>query len=486
MSKKSFGQPIGDSASEIYAVDVAAKATPLERITADEDLQVRVDGLDLGVVEQYATILNQGGSLPPVDVFKLDDGTLLLAAGFHRFAAHWDAGKTHIAAYIRRGSRQDAIEHAENDNMAHGLRLTPKDKKNIFIRRLQRGHEWRELSNSEVGRQLGVHHDTISRWRSEYEADTGDVVTTRRTADGRVMDVSGIQEAQRERASRPDPVFEVGMLVTYPKSNGHYIVFESGPVENIEWVDVEWRYIVDGQPFLASDLEFAVTPGVDVADDDEPDVPDSLPVHSADKMDHIVRYFEDADKYWSLEEITHDRTKRLQAKMSIGVRQGYISEQEANNMIIREVSEDVRDTRLRVHTTKGIVETRGGALPRPTDRPSPEQVINRNSYPPRLAPDNPHYGQSQVESKFNEQGYHLGTQIMGDLLDSINNIERHYAILMEINGVRSLHHRGEEDMALVAHRIDQLLAVTDKLQPHLEDLYGKIQKMIETGKPYDE
>jgi ParB/Sulfiredoxin domain len=61
--------------------------------------------LDEEKISRYAQVLDQ---LPPVVVFELDDG-LLLVDGYHRVEAARRLGRTVVRAEVRQGSRQDAL-----------------------------------------------------------------------------------------------------------------------------------------------------------------------------------------------------------------------------------------------------------------------------------------------------------------------------------------------------------------------------------------
>jgi len=101
-------------------------AIPLDWIVADATIQVRVDGLDMDRVAMYAEQLRQGAEFPPVDLFREGD-TYYLGDGFHRYAAHQEAGAESILAIIHPGGLDAAFEHAEAANLDHGLSLTNDD-----------------------------------------------------------------------------------------------------------------------------------------------------------------------------------------------------------------------------------------------------------------------------------------------------------------------------------------------------------------------
>lgn len=187
----------------------------LDEITIDPEIQVRAAGLDEDRVEQYVEFLLSGGSFKdPIVVFQ-DGENLLLSAGFHRAEAYRRAiprfepsdlvpGLADLRAEIRQGGRSGAIEFAEEDNLAHGLELSDQDKYNILARRYKRSHQWVGLSDRAIAARLGVAHTTVGRWRKKIAKSTGARAPVegekRISADGKVRDVSGIQEANQRRA----------------------------------------------------------------------------------------------------------------------------------------------------------------------------------------------------------------------------------------------------------------------------------------------
>lgn len=183
------------------ADDTRPVALGLNEIVEDiDDLQVRADGLHEPTVQQYTTILENGGELPPVVVF--DTGQeMLLAAGYHRIEAHRRAGREAIEAIIRKGDRLAAIEYAEEDNLTHGLPLTNEDKKTMLLARLRRGHEWINISNREIARRLGVSAPTIGNWIRDFESTVKNFTVERTKtvgADGKVRDTSDIGSKQQD------------------------------------------------------------------------------------------------------------------------------------------------------------------------------------------------------------------------------------------------------------------------------------------------
>ncbi len=180
----------------------------LNEIIVDAAIQVRVGGLDNDTLEAYVAVLENGGELPPIIVFRDDAGEHYLADGFHRYAAHEQVGKAIIKAFVRDGNRDQALDFAEGANLEHGLKLSNEDKKNILFRRLARkGHPWLTLSNGQLAQALGVSKMSIGRWMQEFSAVTN--VTPDRShvvgTDGKTYGVDSIKAANEARQNNPIP-----------------------------------------------------------------------------------------------------------------------------------------------------------------------------------------------------------------------------------------------------------------------------------------
>lgn len=74
--------------------------------------------LDGQRVQRFALLIDE---LPPVIVFRIEDGSLLLADGYHRVAAAQEAGRITIRAELRDGTKSDALQFAiELAGQQHG------------------------------------------------------------------------------------------------------------------------------------------------------------------------------------------------------------------------------------------------------------------------------------------------------------------------------------------------------------------------------
>jgi uncharacterized ParB-like nuclease family protein len=138
---------------------------PLERIIVDNDVQPRVE-LNEDALLDYIDVLNHGGELPPVEVFETPEGEYILSEGFHRYEAHSQVGKPDIEVNILKGNRRDAILHAMEANLRHGIRLTSADKRRMATR-LLKDPEWGQYSAVRIAAMVGVSQPTVSSLRNE-------------------------------------------------------------------------------------------------------------------------------------------------------------------------------------------------------------------------------------------------------------------------------------------------------------------------------
>ncbi|MBU0494365.1 MAG: helix-turn-helix domain-containing protein [Chloroflexi bacterium] len=154
----------------------------LDDLTLDPAIQLRARGLAPAMVEDYAAALEHGAVFPPVVVFQ-EGGTLWLAGGFHRHAAHRAVGRAEIEAEVQPGTRQEAMIYAATDNATHGRPMSRWEKREAG-ERLIRLTEW---SDREIARRLAVSHQTVCNWRERLsvknltDASSSRTVTRRGT-----------------------------------------------------------------------------------------------------------------------------------------------------------------------------------------------------------------------------------------------------------------------------------------------------------------
>jgi len=185
-----------------------------DELIFDPSIQVRQEGLDEAHVQMLTEVLMNGGTFhDPIVVFRDEDGQLFVSDGWHRGESYHRALELGaeiegLDAKIYPGGRVGALEYAETANLHHGLMLSMKSEQAIFVRRLARGHEWARLSDRAIGKELGVDHKTIGKWRSslngeisplaENEGKSPSSENIRVTRDGRLWDY-GKQQRKAER-----------------------------------------------------------------------------------------------------------------------------------------------------------------------------------------------------------------------------------------------------------------------------------------------
>ena len=121
------------------------------------DVQIRAS-LNGKTVDNYTEILEL---LPPIDVFRVEgEAKLILADGFHRFAAHQKMGRHRINATIHAGTMDDAREFAAVANMANARSLTQQERNNA-VRRVKYLNP--KAKQADIAKRLGVSQGYVSR-----------------------------------------------------------------------------------------------------------------------------------------------------------------------------------------------------------------------------------------------------------------------------------------------------------------------------------
>lgn len=126
---------------------------PIDQIRTDGGTQSRA-AIDPDTVSEYAEAIAAGAVLPQPVVF-FDGAAYWLADGFHRLAAHRQAGYPNVSTDVRQGDRREAILYSVAANAAHGLRRTPADKRRA-VETLLRDDAWASWSDREIGRRCCV------------------------------------------------------------------------------------------------------------------------------------------------------------------------------------------------------------------------------------------------------------------------------------------------------------------------------------------
>jgi hypothetical protein len=128
----------------------------LSTIRIDGDTQVRV-AIHQTTVDEYAELLESGKDLPPLTVFH-DGAAYWLADGFHRYHAARKAGLLAVYCDVQKGTVAEARWAAVGANKAHGLRMSPADRKRAVEMALKLKPE---MSDDAIAEHVGVDRKTV-------------------------------------------------------------------------------------------------------------------------------------------------------------------------------------------------------------------------------------------------------------------------------------------------------------------------------------
>ncbi|WP_027161180.1 hypothetical protein [Mesorhizobium sp. WSM1293] len=172
----------------------------LSALIQDEATQIR-DGIDWKLVEEYRRHMQAGVIFPAITVAPVDDRDLqrgfVLVDGWHRTKAAEAAGNAFIDATVVTGASPDEYRWiAAQNNMTHGKRLKPSERREVFKAYVKAGkhkkpgkksHAVRVKSAREMERELGgiISARTVPVWmRRDFPAvwklmkEAGDVIET--------------------------------------------------------------------------------------------------------------------------------------------------------------------------------------------------------------------------------------------------------------------------------------------------------------------
>ncbi|MCL2347319.1 MAG: hypothetical protein FWC50_03550 [Planctomycetaceae bacterium] len=171
---------------------MASKIDP-KMISTDCGTQSRIE-MNETVIADYAEAMERGDEFPAILVFY-DEAKhrYILVDGFHRYFAHMRAKPNDpILAEPRIGTVEDAIWESLAANKSHGLRRSNADKRNAIKQALLHP-KGVDLSNSQIAKHVGVHHDTVGVIRCELELTCGIRKSDLRIGqDGRVINTKNI------------------------------------------------------------------------------------------------------------------------------------------------------------------------------------------------------------------------------------------------------------------------------------------------------
>jgi ParB-like chromosome segregation protein Spo0J len=171
---------------------------PLDDLVLDQTLNIR-DRLDDFTVERYADSWDR---LPPITAYSVE-GRMLVADGFHRYAAAVMLGKRSIKAEVVEGSMTDALDFVASVNLFHGLPLTRAERRRAVEIKLKLHHDW---SDRRMAEELAVSRELVAKIRRQLiESRQIPNLPGRVGADGKLYTSAGLPKEPTERAPKDQP-----------------------------------------------------------------------------------------------------------------------------------------------------------------------------------------------------------------------------------------------------------------------------------------
>ncbi len=148
----------------------------IAKIRRDGGTQPRAQ-LSEETVEDYAADMRNGDVFRPVTVF-FDGAAYWLADGFHRVEAMLRLKRDgFIEADVHQGTLEDAQWHSFSVNKTHGMRRTNVDKSRAIRAALVHPRSV-DKSDAAIAEHVGVHRDTVMKYRHQMKCDVRQNVTT--------------------------------------------------------------------------------------------------------------------------------------------------------------------------------------------------------------------------------------------------------------------------------------------------------------------
>ncbi len=151
----------------------------MSEIRVDQQYQPR-KALNEEEIRNYAELLKNGESLPPIVVFEETKDSYVLASGFHRFEAHKRIEALNIEAEVRIGSSLEILTEAIQSNAKHGIRYTNEDKWRC-VQLITSHPDGKDLSDNHIAKLCGVSNHLVKKIREELggRPEEGTVLASR-------------------------------------------------------------------------------------------------------------------------------------------------------------------------------------------------------------------------------------------------------------------------------------------------------------------
>lgn len=112
------------------------KTIDIADIIIDTQLQLRVEIND-SAVKEYAELIENNYTFPPITVFSEDNKSYWLVDGFHRFLAYQSNNHLTITCEVYHGSFEKAKIYSYSVNSTHGMPRSQEDKRNLSTNLLE-------------------------------------------------------------------------------------------------------------------------------------------------------------------------------------------------------------------------------------------------------------------------------------------------------------------------------------------------------------
>lgn len=245
--------------------DIEEKRLNLDTIRIDGGTQGRV-GVDEKTVGEYAEGMVDGTIFPALDVF-FDGVVYWLADGFHRWFASQKAQNLSALCRVHFGTKAEALWFALAANKGHGLRRSNEDKARAVKMALEQ--KW-DMSDREIGRHVGVHHNTVAAMRKKLtgeiiqSTETTDQTETKRTgADGRTINTAKIGKGKPPEKATPQQLAdyrEADDIAARDGVKNGLVMTSKGPV----FVDADPEALYIATPPLTDEEEAEANNPVDI------------------------------------------------------------------------------------------------------------------------------------------------------------------------------------------------------------------------------
>jgi len=173
----------------------------LDKIRIDLDTQARVK-ICQKTIKDYIKAMKRGVDFPAIRVFQISDSEeYVLVDGFHRYYSYMEVRPTmKVAAWVKKGTLEEARWASVAMNQKHGLQLNAADKKKSITQVLL-SEQGAKMSNRQIADYLGLDESTVRRLRRKMESTAALPQSTERIGkDGRVIKTEKIGKGNSDKS----------------------------------------------------------------------------------------------------------------------------------------------------------------------------------------------------------------------------------------------------------------------------------------------